>query len=152
MKRLIYLSMAALLVFCTLSCNKNDSQAKPGSINRPYTTEEAVKVASKLTWVSNTEYETTDVVYVRGKITKVADSGNFKASGSFGNASFYIASDETPAYVLFCYRILYLKNQKYTDGPDIQEGDTVIVCGRLLNYQQKTPETESLNAYLFALN
>ena len=152
MKRLIYLSMAALLVFCTLSCNKNDSQAKPGSIDRPYTTEEAVKVASKLTWVSNTEYETTDVVYVRGKITKVADSGNFKASGSFGNASFYIASDETPAYVLMCYRILYLKNQKYTDGPDIQEGDTVVVCGKLLNYKQNTPETEALTSYLFALN
>jgi hypothetical protein len=152
MKRLIYLSMAALLVFCTLSCNKNDSQAKPGSIDRPYTTEEAVKVASKLTWVSNTEYETTDVVYVRGKITKVADHGAFKDSGTFGNATFYIASDGTPAYVLKCYRILYFKNQKYTDGPDIQEGDTVIVCGKLLNFQQKTPETEALNAYLFALN
>lgn len=152
MKRLIYLSMAALLVFCTLSCNKNDIQAKPGSIDRPYTTEEAVKVASKLTWVSNTEYETTDVVYVRGKITKVADHGAFKDSGTFGNATFYIASGETPAYVIMCYRILYFKNQKYTDGPDIKEGDTVIVCGKLLNYKQKTPETEALNAYLFALN
>ena len=101
--------MAALLAFCTLSCKKDDSQVKPGSIDRPYTTEEAVKVASKLTWVSNTEYETTDVVYVRGKITKVA--GAFKDSGTFGNATFYIASEETPAYVLKCYRILYLKTK-----------------------------------------
>ena len=152
MKRLIYLSMAALLAFCTLSCKKDDSQVKPGSIDRPYTTEEAVKLVSTLTWISHTEYETTDVVYVKGKITKIANSGTFKDSGSFGNATFYIASEETPAYVLMCYRILYLKNQKYTDGPDIQEGDTVIVCGKLLNYQQKTPETEALNAYLFALN
>ena len=152
MKRLIYLSMAALLAFCALSCNKDDSQVKPGSIARPYTTEEAVKAVSNLTWTSNTEYETTDVVYVRGKITKVADSGNYEASGSFGNASFYIASDETPAYVLFCYRILYFKNQKYTGGPDIQEGDTVVVCGKLLNYKQNTPETEALTSYLFALN
>ena len=72
MKRLIYLSMAALLAFCALSCNKDDSEVKPGSIARPYTTEEAVKAVSNLTWTSNTEYETTDVVYVRGKITKVA--------------------------------------------------------------------------------
>ena len=129
---------------------KDDSHAQPGSIDRPYTTEEAVKAVSNLSWTSNTEYETTDVVYVRGRVTKVINS--FKESGTFSNATFYIASDETPAYVLFCYRILYFKNEKYEGGPDIKENDTVIVCGKLINYRLNTPETLALEACLFALN
>ena len=144
--------MAAIMVLFAVSCNKDDSHVKPGSIDRPYTTEEAVKAVSNLTWTSNTDFETTDVVYVRGRITKIVDSGHYLDSGSYGNASFYIASDETPAYVLFCYRMLYFKNQKYTGGPDIQEGDTVVICGKLLNYKQTTPETLALEAYLFALD
>lgn len=144
--------MIAFLALCSVSCQKNDDQVKSGSADRPYTTKEAVEAVSDLTWTSNTEYESTDVVYVKGKITKILDSGHFKDSGTYGNASFYIASEETPGYVLFCYRILYLKNQKYVNGPDIDEGDTVIICGKLMNYRGNTPETVALQAYLFALN
>ena len=152
MKRLFYLSRIAMMALCTASCKKDDDHVKPGSADRPYTTKEAVEAVSQLTWTSNTEYESTDVVYVKGKITKINDSGHFKDSGTYGNATFYIASEETPGYVLFCYRILYLKNQKYVSGPDIEEGDTVIVCGKLVNYRGNTPETLGLQAYLFALN
>ena len=140
------------MTLCVVSCKKDSDYVKAGSSGKPYTTKEAVEAVSNLTWTSLSEYETTDFVYVKGKITQILDSGHFKDSGTYGNASFYIASEETPGYVLFCYRILYLKNQKYVDGPDIEEGDTVIVCGPLMNYRGTTPETEALNAYLFALN
>ena len=152
MKRLIFLSMVAIMALGAVSCKKDSDQGKPGSADNPYTTKEAVEAVSKLTWTSNTEYETIGPVYVKGKITKISNNGHYKESGTFGNATFYIASDETPGYVLFCYRILYLKNQQYVSGPDIEEGDHVIVCGKLLNYRGNTPETEALNAYLFALN
>ena len=153
MKRLIYLSLfVAIMALSAVSCKKDNGHIKPGSINKPYTTKEAVEAVSKLTWTSNSEYESTDVVYVRGKITKILEYERFKDSGTFGCATFYIASEETPGYVLFCYRIFYLKNQKYVSGPDIEEGDTVIICGKLMNYKGNTPETVALEAHLFALN
>ena len=156
MKRLIHISMLVIMALSAISCNFNkeddEDPVKPGSIDRPYTTEEAVNAVSNLTWTSNTDFESTDIVYVKGRITEIVSHGYFIDSGTFGNASFTIASDETPDYKLFCYRILYFKNQKYVSGPDIEVGDFVIICGKLLNYKETTPETLSLEAYLFALN
>ena len=153
MKRLVYLSMIAVMALCAVSCKKHEDPVKTGfTADYPYTTKEAREAVSGLSWTSNAEYETTGVVYVKGRITKITDYGHFQDSGTFGNATFYIASDATPGYVLYCYRILYLKGQKYVTGPDIEEGDTVIICGKLMNYKGNTPETVALEAHLFALN
>jgi hypothetical protein len=92
-------------------------------------------------------------VFVKGKISRIANNGTYTAGGTYGNASFYISEDGTTANEFYCFRILYLGNKKFTSGQtDIKVGDDVVICGQLMNYQNNTPETVSGKAYLYSLN
>ena len=91
-------------------------------------------------------------MYVKGKISRIADNGTFGQSGTFGNATFWMSDDGSQNGEFYCYRILYLGNKKYTSGDDIKVGDEVVVCGKLMNYRGNTPETVANSAYLYSLN
>jgi len=123
-----------------------------GTADDPYNVAAALAAVKPLTWSSNDNYETTDEVYVKGKISRIADNGTFGQSGTFGNATFYISDDGTGNGELYAYRILYLGNKKYTSGDDIKLGDEVVICGKLMNYRGNTPETVANSAYLYSLN
>ena len=124
-----------------------------GTLDNPYTVAQALAAVKDLTWTSNTEYESTDDVYMKGKISKIANKGTFTEGGSYGNASFYISDDGTETNEFYCFRILYLENKKFEEGQtDIKVGDEVIVYGKLMNYKGNTPETVSGKAYLYSLN
>ena len=123
-----------------------------GTLADPYNALGAAAAVKNLTWTSNTEYQTTDEVYVKGKISRIADKGTFTEGGTYGNASFYISDDGQQNDEFYCFRILYLNNEKYTSGTDIKVGDEVIVCGQLMNYRGNTPETVAGKAYLYSLN
>ena len=123
-----------------------------GTAADPYNVSAARAAVKNLTWTSNTEYEKTGTVYVKGKISRIADNGTFGQSGTFGNATFYINDDGADGAELYAYRILYLGNKKYTSGTDIKVGDEVVICGELMNYRGNTPETVSNAAYLYSLN
>lgn len=154
MKKLIYLMLALLCVaFTFTSCgDDNDDQVK-GTKEKPYTVKEAVNAAKDLTWTSNEVYDKTDEVYVKGKISRISDGGTYYKSGTFSNASFYISDDGTENNELLCYRIHYLNKQKYLPGQiDINVGDKVVICGKLMNYRNNTPETVAKEAYLVSLN
>ena len=126
--------------------------AGSGTAADPYNVAAARAAVKDLTWTSNTEYEKTGTVYVKGKISRIADNGTFGQSGTFGNATFYINDDGAEGAELYAYRILYLGNKKYTSGTDIKVGDEVVICGELMNYRGNTPETVSNAAYLYSLN
>ena len=126
--------------------------AGTGTVDDPYNVAAARAAVKDLTWTSNTEYEKTGTVYVKGKISRIADNGTFGQSGTFGNATFYINDDGADGAELYAYRILYLGNKKYTSGTDIKVGDEVVICGELMNYRGNTPETVSNAAYLYSLN
>ena len=126
--------------------------AGTGTQADPYNVAAARNAVKDLTWTSNTEYQKTGTVYVKGKISRIADNGTYAQSGTFGNATFYISDDGQEGNELYCYRILYLENKKYTSGTDIKVGDDVVICGELMNYRGNTPETVSTNAYLYSLN
>ena len=129
----------------------SDAEAKgDGTLNNPYNPVAAINLANSLGWKSSSEYETSNEVYVKGKISRIKE--NFAATGNNGNATFWISEDGKEANEFQCYRILYLNNQKYTSGTDIQVGDEVIVYGKLMNYKGNTPETVSGKAYLYKLN
>ena len=105
------------------------------------------------TWTSNSEYDSTDDVYMKGKISRIASGGTFTEGGTYGNASFYISDDGTETAEFYCFRILYLGNKKFEAGQtDIKVGDEVVICGKLMNYKGNTPETVSGKAYLYSLN
>ena len=124
-----------------------------GTVDNPYTVAQAIDAVKDLTWTSNTDYESTDEVYVKGKISRIPSGGTFTEGGTYGNASFYISDDGTETAEFYCFRVLYLGNQKFTEGQtDIKVGDEVVICGKLMNYKGNTPETVSGKAYLYSLN
>ncbi|MBQ9192196.1 MAG: hypothetical protein IJ156_00560 [Bacteroidales bacterium] len=126
--------------------------AGTGTQADPYNVAAARDAVKNFTWTSNDVYDKTGEVFVKGKISRIADNGTYGQSGTFGNATFYISDDGKEANELYCYRILYLNNQKYTSGTDIKVGDDVVICGELMNYRGNTPETVANKAYLFSLN
>ncbi len=124
-----------------------------GTLEDPYNPAGASAAVANLTWTSNDDYQTTGEVYVKGKISRIADKGTFTDGGSYGNASFYISEDGTQNGEFYCFRILYLGNKKFESGKtDIKVGDDVIVCGQLMNYRGNTPETVAGKAYIYSLN
>lgn len=132
----------------------SDEAKGTGTLADPFNPAGAVNAVKDLTWTSTTEYQTTDEVYVKGKISKIANNGTFTEGGTYGNASFYITeTGETGGTEFYAFRILYLKNQKFAAGQtDIKVGDEVIIHGKLMNYHGDTPETVSGAAYLYSLN
>lgn len=130
-----------------------DTPAGTGTLEDPYNPAAAIAAVANLTWTSNSEYQSTDPVYVKGKISKIANKGTFTEGVQYGNASFYISADgATGGSEFYCFRVLYLGNQKYTSGTDIKVGDEVIVYGKLMNYKGDTPETVANESYLYSLN
>ena len=124
-----------------------------GTLADPYNPLGAAAAVKNLTWTSNDTYETTGDVYIKGKISRIADKGTFTDGGTYGNASFYISEDGTENGEFYCFRILYLGNKKFESGKtDIKVGDEVIICGQLMNYRGNTPETVAGKAYLYSLN
>ncbi|MBQ6761775.1 MAG: hypothetical protein IJP49_03400 [Bacteroidales bacterium] len=124
-----------------------------GTASNPYSPAEAAAAVAGLSWTSNTEYESTDEVYVKGKICKIANKGTYTEGGTYGNASFYLSADGTGDGEFYVFRALYLGNVKFTEGKtDIKVGDDVVIYGKLMNYQGNTPETVSGKAYLYSLN
>lgn len=97
MKKLIYSMLALFCVAVTFTSCGNDgvSDELPdkGSKNNPYSVAEAIDAVKDLTWTSNTEHDKTGDVYVKGKISRIANHGTYSESGSYGNASFYISDD-----------------------------------------------------------
>ena len=129
-----------------------DANAK-GSLANPYTPSEAADAVKDLKWTSNTDYEATDEVYMKGKICKIANKGTYTEGGTYGNASFYLSADGTGDGEFYVFRALYLGNKKFEAGQtDIKVGDEVVIYGKLMNYQNNTPETVSGKAYLYSLN
>lgn len=127
-----------------------------GTLNNPYNAAGAAQAVSGLTWTSNTDYQSTDNVYVKGKISRIASGGTYTEGGTYGNASFYISDDGTESSEFYCFRVLYLDNTKYNEYTgekvDIKVGDEVVIYGKLMNYRGNTPETVSGQAYLYSLN
>ena len=127
-----------------------------GTLNNPYNAAGAAQAVSGLTWTSNTDYQSTDNVYVKGKISRIASGGTYTEGGTYGNASFYISDDGTESGEFYCFRVLYLDNTKYNEYTgekvDIKVGDEVVIYGKLMNYRGNTPETVSGQAYLYSLN
>ena len=81
-----------------------------GTLADPYNVAASLAAVKNFTWTDNNTYDKTGVVYVKGKISRIADNGTFGQSGTYGNASFYISDDGSASNELYAYRILYLGN------------------------------------------
>jgi hypothetical protein len=84
-------------------------------------------------------------VYVKGVIT-----GTPSIDTSYGNATYNLSDDAEATNQLKVFRGYYLGSQKFTDEDQIQEGDTVVVYGKITNYNG-TYEFAQGN-YIYSLN
>lgn len=135
---------------------KIEEAGAKGSLANPYTPAEATEAVKNLSWTSNSVYETTGDVYVKGKITRIAVDKNGVSqefSAAYGNASFYISADGSETGEFYIFRTLYMGNRKWVEGDtQVKVGDEVIVYGPLMNYQGNTPETVANKTCLYSLN
>ena len=85
-------------------------------------------------------------VYVKGIISKIA-----QVSTQFGNANYNISDDGTTTDDLIVFRGYYLDGEKFTSEDQIKVGDVVIVYGKLVNYNNTTPEINT-GSEIYSLN
>ncbi len=119
-----------------------------GTLANPYNAAGANAYTSGLA----ADVESDKDIYIKGKIAKIANNGEFSAS--YGNASFYISDDGTESgSTFYVFRTYYLNNKKWTSGDSqIKVGDEVVICGRVVNYRGNTPETVQNKSYIYSLN
>ncbi len=94
-------------------------------------------------------------LYFKGKVVSIAVDKNGVTQNydaGYGNATFYISDDGTEKDQFYVYRALYFDNKDYTSGDILKVGDEVIICGKVTNYNGKTPESAQKEAYLYSLN
>lgn len=88
--------------------------------------------------------------YVKGKISSI----KYTFSADYGTATFNISDDgKTDGKQFIAYSCFYFGNKKWEEGnTQIQVGDEVVVCGKVVNYNGNTPEFASKKNYLITLN
>lgn len=93
-----------------------------------------------------------DKVYVKGVVSEVTTT--FEASGTYGNATFYIKDSADAEQKFYVYQTYYLGNRKWKSGDtEVKAGDEVIIYGPVVNFKGNTPETVSKGAsFIYSLN
>ena len=127
----------------------DEGEAKgDGSLDNPFNPAGAAAYAQSL----GADVQSDKSVYIKGKISKV--STTFEASGTYGNANFYIVDATDGKGEFYIFQTYYLGNRKWATGDtDVKEGDEVIVYGPVVNYKGNTPETVGKGAsYIYSLN
>lgn len=116
-----------------------------GSLATPY------NVAAALDYVNSlgADVESAQDIYIKGKVVTISE----EFGTQFGNATYYISDDGTNKKQFYVFRSLYLGNKKFAEGDtQLQEGDEVIICGKVVNFRGTTPETVTNKSYLYSLN
>lgn len=113
--------------------------AGSGTVDDPY------NVAAANALIESGEAPSTNV-YVKGKIVSIKEID----TGSFGNATFYISDDGTSKDQLTVYRSKSLGNKSFKSEEEIKDGDEVVICGVLVNYNGTYEFTQG--CYIYSLN
>ncbi len=123
-----------------------------GTLEDPYNPAGAAAAVASLTWTDKDNYEKTEPVYIKGKISSI--STTFEASGTYGNASFTIVDEADGTGSFEVFQTYYLGNRQWKTGDtEIKLDDIVIVYGPIMNYKGNTPETVGKGAsYIYSLN
>ena len=161
MKKIYYLIAMAMMAFTFTSCedvpepfgqpinpNKAEATIDPAGSGTatPY------NVAAVLDYVKGlgSDAESPNDVYISGIVTEVTEAFGTQ----YGNATFKMADVENGKNAFTFYRGLYLGNVKYSDAsaPNVNVGDKVVICGRVVYFKGTTPETSQGKAYVVSIN
>ena len=133
----------------TITVTQAGNPSAPGTVNNPYTVAEALEVIEALA-----DNGKTSDVYVKGTISSITEVSVYdeaEEETGFGNATYFI-SDGTSELEVF--RGYFLDEAKFTAEDQIQEGDEVVVYGKLQKYVKggnTTPEVTQGN-YIVSLD
>ena len=127
---------------------KGEISKGSGTLADPFSVAGVIEYCQSL----GADVQSTNNVYIKGNIASVATT--YEASGTYGNATFYIVDNEGDTDQFYVFQTLYLGNKKWTSGnPDVKEKDEVIICGKVVNYKGNTPETVSKGgSFVYSLN
>lgn len=160
MKKIFYSMMALIIAAFTLtSCEdvpmpyewpgtgggSSTPSVEPvgtGTVDDPYNIAALNEFASTLEQGQNSDKQ----IYFRGKVVTVKE-----CSAQYGNATFYLSDTGSNKNQFYVYRCLGLNNQPVTSDDLIHEGDEVVVCGTITNYNG-TLETVQKGAYIVSIN
>lgn len=109
------------------------------------TADDPYNVAAANALIESGEAPSTNV-YVKGKIVSIKEIDK----SSFGNATFYISDDGTSKDQLTVYRSKSLGNKNFKSEDEIKDGDEVVICGVLVNYNGTYEFTQG--CYIYSLN
>lgn len=102
----------------------------PGGEALPFTVAEAIAKCKEIGSTASDQ-----VYYAKGKISSIKE-----VSTNYGNATFNISDDGSDENALTCFRAYSLNNQKFVAEDEIAVGDEVVICGKLVNYKNETPQ------------
>lgn len=116
-----------------------------GTLSDPFNVQAVLNYIETLGADTPSEQE----VYIKGYVTSIREA----FTAQYGNATFTISDTKAGANSFLVYRALYLENKKWEEGnATLNEGDEVIVYGKVINYRGTNPETAQNTAYLYSLN
>lgn len=79
-------------------------------------------------------------VYTQGVVSKIKE-----ANSQYGNITYYISDTAMGSKQMYVYRGKLLNGARATSVSDLHIGDTVVVCGKVVNYKGSTLEYETGN-------
>ena len=122
-----------------------DLRKGDGTLENPFNTVAAAAYARSF----GTDTPSDQAVYIKGKVASISEPFSI----NYGNSTFYISDDGTMNNAFYVYRTLYLGNRKFKEGDtQIQEGDEVILYGKVINWRGTIPETIQGETFLYSLN
>ena len=111
----------------------------------PYNAIAAIQYAKSL----GADVESANDVYVTGVISSI----KYTYSSNYGTATYSISDDGKAENEFTVYGSYYLNNQPWKDGDtQIEKGDVVVVCGKVVNYKGNTPEFVTKKNWLVSIS
>ena len=89
---------------------------------------------------------TTTEFYATGYVTELTEY-----SAQYGNMTFKIADKKEGGDALTVYRAKGFKGENITDESLLHVGDSVVICGKLVNFKNNTPEFTQ-GCYIVSIN
>ena len=140
-----FLGYSRILIKSMLKMLIDDEKAGLGTLESPMSPNQANVFAGSLEKGKVFDQD----VFIKGKISSI----KYTFSAQYGTATFNISADGKDDFPFLCYSVNYLENKPWVEGnTQIKEGDEVIICGKVVNYNGVTPETSSKKAYIYSLN
>lgn len=93
---------------------------------------------------------TSELYYIKGKISAIT----YTFSAQYGTATFDLKDEDSSDDAKFtAYAIKYFNNVAWVEGnTQVNIGDEAVICGKIVNYKDNTPETSQGSGYLYSLN